>query len=154
MVNNYLFYYISWFNKKTDPLKGFDEYCYYAAAALVGWTLAVCLYAVVNVVCIAVLQSKETYGVISNVMSIICFIFSLLSFLYYRYRGRWDIIYEKLQHSQKSQKIRYGFICILYVLSAYGTWFFTNDIIRVLISGNGTSMAIKTVETLQLTNWA
>lgn len=154
MVNKFLFYYISRFNKKVDILKGTDEYCYYAASALVGMTLAVSLYAVVNVACIVISRGNEVYGVLSNVMDILCLIMSLLSFLYFRHNGRWSDVYEEIQNSPYSQKCRYGVYCILYVLSAYGLWFFSNDIIRVLTVGNGSSIAIKTVEMLSLTHWA
>mgnify|MGYP003323532898 CR=1 FL=1 len=153
MVNKFLFYYISWFNKKVDILKGTDEYCYYAASALVGMTLAVSLYAVVNVVSIAIFRDNEVYGILSNVMDVLCFMMSLLSFLYYRHQGRWSNVYEEIQNSPNSQKIRFGIYCLLYVLFAYGIWFFSNDIIRVLNTGSGLSIAIKTVEMFDLTLW-
>lgn len=153
MVNKFLFYYISWFNKKVDILKGADEYCYYAASALVGMTLAVGLYALVNVASIAIFRSNEMYGILSNVMDILCLIMSLLSFLYFRHNGRWSNVYEEIQNSPNSQKYRYGIYCLLYVLSAYGIWFFSNDIIRVINIGNGSSIAIKTVEMFNLTHW-
>ena len=153
MIYKFLFYYISWFNKKVDILKGVDEYCYYAASALVGMTLAVSLYAVVNVFSIAFFQSHEVYGVVSNVMDILCLVLSLLSFLFFRHHNRWAIIYDEIHHSPNGKKSRYGILCLLYVLSAYGIWFFSNDIIRVLNTGNGSSVAIKTVELFNLTYW-
>ena len=52
MIYKFLFYFISWFNKKVDPLGGTDEYCYYAASALVGFTMAIGLNVIVNAVCI------------------------------------------------------------------------------------------------------
>lgn len=154
MVNKFLFYYISWFNKKVDILKGADEYCYYAASALVGMTFAVSIYAVVNVVSIVIFRSKEVYVVLSKVMDILCLIMSLLSFLYFRCHGRWSNVYEEMKNSPNSQKYRYGIFCLLYVLSAYGIWFFSNDVIRVLNTGDGSSIAIKTIEMLNLTYWA
>lgn len=151
MIYKFLFYYISWFNKKIDIHKGVDEYCYYAASALVGMTLAVSLYAVVNIVSLAVFRNHEVYEVVSNVMDILCLLISLLSFLYYKHKNRWTTIYEEIQGLPNSQKYRYGIFCILYVLCAYGMWFFSNDIIRVLNTGDGPSAAIKAVEIFNLT---
>lgn len=153
MVNKFLFYYISWFNKKVDILKGADEYCYYASSAFVGMTLAVVLYTVVNVVSISVFRDNEVYGILSNVMDILCLIMSLLSFLYFRHNSRWYNVYEEIQNAPNSRKCRYGIYCLFYVLSAYGLWFLSNDIIRVLNSGDGSSVAIKTVEMFNLTHW-
>ena len=152
MIYKYLFYFISWFNKKVDILGGIDEYCYYAASALVGMTMSVSLYAVVNCF-IIVFQSNETYRVVSTVMDIFCLIMSLLSFFYFRHKGRWDMIYKEIQHSSLSQKYKYGFYCLLYVLLSYGLWFLSDDVIRVLNTGNGLSLAIKIVGLLNRTDW-
>lgn len=153
MINKFLFFYISWFNKKVDIFEGQDEYCYYAASALVGMTMAVCLYVVVNVVSIAIIKENEVYRIVSQVMNILCIIFSLLSFLYFMHNGRWSNIYEEIHHTPNPQKYQYGVRCILYVFVSYGLWFFSNDIIRVLNTGDGPSIAIKTVEMLNLTYW-
>ena len=153
MVYKYLFYFISWFNKKIDILKGTDEYCYYAASALVGMTIAVNLYAVINVVSIVIIRSRSVYGVLSNAMDVFFVILSLLSFLYFRHNGRWGIIYKEIQRSSILQKHRYGIYCLLYVLFAYGLWFFSNEIIRELITGKGSLLAKNIVETLNLNHW-
>jgi hypothetical protein len=153
MIYKFLFYFISWFNKKVDLLGGTDEYCYYAASALVGWTMAVGLYAIINVVCIVFIQSNSVYRVISNIMDILCIITSLLSFLYFRHNGRWNNIYKEIQHSSISQKYRYGFYCLLYVLFSYGLWFLSDDMIKVLNTGNGLSFAIRIVDSLNLAYW-
>ena len=153
MVYKFLFYFISWFNKRIDLHGGTDEYCFYAASALVGMTIAVSLYAVINIACIVFFRSSSVYSIVSNVMDVLCFVLSFLSFLYFRRNGRWDIIYGETQQTSSSQKSRYGIYCILYVLSAYGLWFFSNGIIRVLNTGDGSSMAIIIVEILNLTHW-
>jgi len=150
MIYKFLFYFISWFNKKVDLLGGTDEYCYYAASALVGWTAAVGLYAIVNVVCIVFIHNNSVYGVISTIMDILCLIMCLLSFLYFRHDGRWNKIYTEIQHSPTTQKYRYGFYCLLFVVVSYGLWFLSNDVIRVLNTGNGLSFAIKIVDLLNL----
>ena len=153
MVYKYLFYFISWFNKKIDILRGTDEYCYYAASALVGMTIAVSLYAAINVVSIVIIRSKCVYEVLSIVMDVFCLILSLLSFLYFRHNSRWEIIYKEIQQSAISHKYRYGICCLLYVLITYGLWFFSNDIIRELITGEGSLVVKKIVEILNITHW-
>lgn len=153
MIYKFLFYFISWFNKKVDLLGGTDEYCYYAASALVGWTTAVGLYAIVNVVCIVFVPNSSVYGVVSTIMDILCLIMSLLSFLYFRHDGRWNNVYTEIQYSSISQKYRYGFYCLLYVVLSYGLWLLSNDVIRVLNSDNELSFAIKIVDMLNLTYW-
>lgn len=153
MIYKYLFYFISWFNKKVDILKGTDEYCYYAASALVGLTLAVNLYIVMNIFSIVLLKSNDTYRTISLVMDIICFIMSIITFLYFRHNNRWEIIYKEIRQSFSAKKKIYGIRCLLYVLLTYGLWFFTNDVIRVLKTGDGMSFAIKIANLMNLTNW-
>lgn len=152
MIYKFLFYAVSWFNKKVDILGGSDEYCYYAASALVGITMAVSLYAVINLVSIVFLGANE-YRVISDVMGKFCFIMGLLSFLYFRHKGRWNIIYNELHCLSISQKYRYGFYCLLNILLSYGLLFLSNDIIRVLNTGDGMSFAIKIVDLLGLAYW-
>jgi hypothetical protein len=152
MVFKYFFYFISWFNKKVDILGGTDEYCYYAASALVGMTMSVGLYAVVNCFIIFT-QSSGTYRVVSTVMDILCIIMSLLSFVFFRHNGRWDKIYREVQYSSSFQKYRYGFYCFVYVMLSYGLWFLSNDVIRVLKTGDGSSVAVKIVDLLGLTSW-
>jgi len=153
MIYKFLFYFISWFNKKVDILGGDDEYCYYAASALVGWTMAVGLYVIVNVVCIVFIQNNSVYRAISRFMDILCLMMSVLSFLYFRHDGRWNNVYTEIQYSSISQKYRYGFYCLLYVVLSYGLWFLSNDVIRVLNSDNELSFAIKIVDMLNLTYW-
>lgn len=153
MIYKFLFYFISWFNKKVDPLGGTDEYCYYAASALVGFTMAIGLNVIVNAVCIFFVQSKSVFWTISNIMDVLCLVASLLSFLYFRHNGRWNNVYEEIQHSSISQKYRYGFYCSIYVLLTYGLWLFSGDIIRVLNTGDGASFAFKIVDALNLTYW-
>lgn len=153
MIYKFLFYSISWFNKKVDIWGGMDEYCYYAASALVGMTMAVGLYALINVFSIFFIRSNCVYGVISNIMNCLCLIMSLLSFIYFRHNGRWGRIYKETQQLSLSQKYRYGILCLLYVLLSYGLWFLSDDVIRVLNTGDGLSFVIKIVDLLNLTYW-
>lgn len=153
MIFKFLFYLISWFNKKVDILRGTDEYCYYAASALVGMTMAVSLCVAINFFSIFLIRSNSVYGVISNIMNCLCLIMSLLSFLYFRHDGRWGKYYKEIQQLSLSQKYHHGFYCILYVVLSYGLWFLSNDVIRVLNTGDGLSFVIKIVNLLNLTYW-
>lgn len=114
--------------------------------------MAISLYAVINVACIVFFGANE-YRIVSNVMKVFCFTMGVLSFLYFRHKGRWNRIYEELHCLSISQKYRYGFYCLLNILLSYGLWFLSNDVIRVLNTGEGMSFAIKIVDLLGLAYW-
>lgn len=153
MLNKYFFYFFSWFNKKVDIFGGVDEYCYYAPSVFVGFNLAVILYTVINVVSIVFIQSHEVYSIVTEVMDFLSVIMCITSFLYFRHNNKWNVIYKEIQNKSISQKYRYGFNCLLYIVLIYGLWFFSNDIIRVLNTGEGSSLAIYTVNVFNLTYW-
>ena len=153
MINKFLFYFISRFNKKINILRVTDEYCFDASCAFVSMTMAVGLYAVINVISIVFIRSSGVHQVLSTVMNYICLITSLLSFLYFSHNDRWNVVYGEINRSSRQQKIKYGVFCLLYVSSAYGLWFFSNDVIRVLNTGNGSFCAMKIVDILKLNGW-
>ena len=154
MLNKYLFYYISWFNKKVDLFGGgTDEYCYYGPSILVGMTLAVILYTVINVFSIFFIRNYDVYEIVSNIMFIFCCMMGLISFLYFKHNNRWEIIYKEIQNKSTSLKCRYGIYSLLYVFSVYGLFFFSNDVIRVLNTGEGLSLAKSIVNTLNIAYW-
>ena len=113
MLNKYLFYYISWFNKKVDLFGGgTDEYCYYGPSILVGMTLAIILYTVINVFSIFFIRNYDVYEIVSNIMFIFCCMMGLISFLYFKRNNRWEIIYKEIQNKSISLKCRLFFIIV------------------------------------------
>lgn len=148
MIYKYIFFFISWLNKKIDPLGGTDEYCYYAASALVGMTIAVNIYVVVDIINILFARNMFLMGTVSTIMDVFIIVMSLSSFIYFKHNGRWGIVYDSILQSSSRQKIRYGICCLLYLLIVYGLWFLCNDIIRVLNTGDGITLAKRIVISL------
>ena len=153
MIHKYLFYFISWFNIKISIQIVTNEFCFVASSAFIGCTLAVGIYAIVNVISIVFLRSNGVYIILSTIMDYLCLVAILLSYLYFSHNGRWNVIFNEIHLEPHSQKIKFGIYCLLYVLSVFGLWFFSNDVIRVLNTGDGTFCAMKIVEILNLTSW-
>ena len=153
MIFKYLFFFVSWFNKKCDFLGGGDEYCYYGASAFVGISIAVLFYGVVDIICIMLIPNISAYNSVSNVMYTFIPVAVLLSFFYFRHNGRWDNIYEEIQKSQSSQKIKYGVYCILFILFAFGLWFICGDVVRELKTQKGPLYTKGIIDFFNLTYW-
>lgn len=153
MIFKYLFFFISWFNKKCDFGGGTDEYCYYGASAFVGLSMAVLIYGVIDIACILLITNVNEYNSVSTIMYMLIPVMVLLSFFYYRQNNRWDKIYKEIHSSLLSKKVKYGMYCLLYILFAFGLWFICGDIIRELKTQRGPSYTKDIIEALNLTYW-
>lgn len=149
MLYKFLFFFFSYLEKKCytvgDP--------YISAYILVGFTLAVNLFVAGDIACIFLIRNAAVDDIWMKAWYFIAFVMVVLSYLYFRHDNRRDKIFSEILHSTTHKKIRYGVLCLLYVVFSYGLWFVCNDIMGVLGNGAGLSYAENIVETLKLTYW-
>ena len=151
MIYKYLFYFPAYIHKKCDSLMGVDPYI--ASYFLVGFTIAVNIFVVFDIVGILFVQSVAVYGIVCKSMLIIGFVMIALSYLYFKHNDRRDKIYDEIHQSPKCKKTRYGIYTLIYLVFSYGLWFVCSDIVCVLRNGSGLSYAENIVDVLNLTYW-
>ena len=153
MVLKYLFYFISRFVKKCNNLGGVDEFCNIAACGFIGLSIVVSIVDVNNIVSIFFLRNKCLIHVTSKVMIISTLLSFTLCYIYFVHKNRGNVLYEEIHNSSSSSKYIYGIVCFVYTLTAFSLWFFTNDIIREITTGDGGALAAKFVNKYKIARW-
>ena len=126
---------------------------YMASYFLVGFTIAVNIFVVFDIVGILFVQSAAVYEITNKLMLIIGFVMIALSYLYFKHNDRRDRIFDEIHQTAKMKKTRYGIYTLIYLVLSYGLWFVCNDIVCVLRKGNGLTYAENIVDALNLTYW-
>ena len=147
MIYKYLFFFFSYLEKKCNTLG--DPYI--AAYIFIGFTIAVNLFVVGDIVCILFMSDAFFADYWMKAMYIIGFAMVICSYFYFRHNNRRDKIYDEIHQSAQCKKIKYGIYCLLYVILSYGLWFVCNDVMCVLRKGSGLLYAESIVESLKLT---
>lgn len=150
MLYKYLFYFCAFLEKRYDRFGG-DPYI--SSYIIVGLTIAVNIFVILDVVCILFVQSSVVDEMIINSMLILGIGTIILSYCFFRRNNIRDEIFEEIHQSPKRKKIKYGIYCFFYLILSYGLWFACNDIICVLRKGYGLTYAENIVATLNLTYW-
>lgn len=151
MIYKFLFFFFSYLEKKYSLFENGDHYI--SSYIIVGFTMAVNLFVIADVVCILFLQSTVVAEIINNSMLFVGFAMIAISYLYFRKNNRRDTIYEEIGRFPVRKKITYGVYCLLYMAFSYGLWFVCNDIMCVLKTGYGLTYAEKIVHALNLKYW-
>lgn len=149
MLYKYLFYFCSYLEKKYDKFGG-DPYI--SSYILVGVILSTNVFITLDIACILI-QSVDFDNIIVNSMPFFGVMMIALSYLYYRHNNRRETIFDEIHQATIGKKIKYGIICLVYVVISFGLWFVCNDIICVLRNGNGLTYAEIIVAALHLTYW-
>lgn len=151
MIYKYLFYYFSYLEKKFDVFNSDDNYI--SSYIIVGLTIAVHIFVVIDVVSIFILHSPLIVDIIIPAMPFIAIVMIVFSYLFFKHNNRRDRIFDEIDQTPRRKKIKYGIYCFFYIILSYGIWFICNDIMCVLNKGHGLSYAENIVQALNLTYW-
>lgn len=151
MIYKFLFYFPSNLEKKCNVFKNGDHYI--SAYFIVGYTIAVNIFVLIDIVCMLFAHDFIANDVMNNLMCILGFAMIALSYFYLRHDNRRDKIYNEINRTSTSKKIRYGIYCTLYIVISYGLWYVCSDIICVLRRGYGYTYAENIVGVLNLKYW-
>ena len=151
MIFRYLFYFFSYLEKKCGIFKSEDNYI--SSYIIVGLSLAVNIFVMIDIVCIFFVHSTVVDDIIIKIMPIIGFIMIVLSYLFFKHNNRRDKIYDEIEQSPAHKKIKYGIFCALYLILSYVLWFMCNDIVNKIKNGHGLTYAEKIVSVFNLEYW-
>ena len=151
MIYKFLFFFFSYIEKKYSLFEYGDHYI--SSYIIVGFTIAVNLFVIADVVCIFFLRSSVVAELINNTMLIVGFAMIVISYLYFKKNNRRDTVYEEIGQLPMRKKIKYGVYGFLYIVLSYGLWFVCNDIMCVLKTGYGLTYAEKLVQVLDIRHW-
>ncbi len=150
MLYKYLFYFCAYLEKKYD---GFGGDPYISSYIIVGIMMSANIFVLLDLACIFFVQRVDFNDIVVNSMLLFGLVMIALSYLFYRYNNRREIIFEEIHQTPIGEKIKYGIFCLLYVVISLGLWFICNDIICVLRNGDGLTYAENIVAALHLTYW-
>lgn len=155
MLYKFIFYFLSFVNKKCDVTGsgGTDESCYWAGSAVVGMMISLIPYDILYCLGLTLVPDLGKFLVRTRLMDYICIFASVGSFLYFRNGDKWIRVYEEISSFSMAKKIKYGVLCLLYIVLVFGLFFLCNDVIRELMTQGGPEHAEYIVEQLGLTYW-
>lgn len=151
MIYKFLFFFFSYIEKKYSLFEYGDRYI--SSYIIVGFTIAVNLFVIADVVCIFFLRSSFVAELINNTTLIVGFAMIVISYLYFKKNNRRDTVYEEVSRFPMRKKIKYGVYGFLYMVLSYGLWFVCNDIMCVLKTGYGLTYAEELVQVLDIRHW-
>jgi len=146
MLYKYLFYSASYVVKKYDRIWEVKDMYFAWGAGFVGAFIALTIMNIMDIVGIFIYRPM----IWSNYKILIYLPITLgiISFIYFGYKRRCDIVYEEIKNMDKRKKKIYKILNITHILFTLSIYFLTGDIVRELNCHDGPSHAVYLIRVL------
>jgi D-alanyl-lipoteichoic acid acyltransferase DltB (MBOAT superfamily) len=147
MLNNQLFYIISYAVKKYDgKYWHLYEYYYITGGMFIGMMISAEIWSIINIICMAVNPSALRAIYSNDLIAFFPLAVALLTTYYFKRNRHCDLIYKKISGYDKKKKKRILVVQILRVIVLFSIFYLTCDMVRETLHSSGTELSKKLLE--------